>query len=833
MKYILLILLFLNTLSLAEPLEKVSLQLHWKYQFTFAGFIAAKEKGFYKDIGLDVELKEYEFGMDRESQIINSKSEYGIYNSSSLVDYLKGKPVKLVASFFKRAALVLVNSPDITSPKYLVGKKIMATTKEDFILNYKPYFDLYGVDIDDVVLVPHTYTIDAFANGEVAAMSAFISNEVPKLNERGVKFNILDPSDDNLFVLQLELITSLDEVQNHPQRVRAFKEASIRGWQYALTHKDEIVDIIYKKYSQKNSKESLNAEAIGIEKLILPFTYDIGSIDKNFLNKQIKYFKKYYKIGDNIGLGDFIFENSSKDIEPLFNKDEIEYLAQNRIITLCTHPNIYPIDGYVDEKHSGIMGHIYTEIAKVTGFEFKIIPTKNYEDLDSKILSKECKIVSVLPQKNRSFKTLNMTEPFFHTNFTLISTVDKSFAQNFSDFSDKKLIVQFQEYKNKILQLHPTLNIEVQPDIDKMMKKVLNDKAFGVVTANEVADTLINEYGYGKLKINGFIGKHDAINGSMGVQKDDLILFSIMQKVLENLSAHKVDNIIKNWRLTRYQKVKDYTLVYFILAIAIGVMSIMLYYHRKLKDSNTKLVKTVEELTQKDRMLTFQSKQAVMGEMMSMIAHQWRQPLSTITLQISNLQIDKMMGKDVDNKNLDKVLVDISDKIIYLSETVDDFQTYFHPNKEKTNIGIIEFVEKVLTLNKARVETSGVSININIDKDIALNIYINELIQVFLNIINNSLDAFETQDINDKNIDISVIQENEYIEILIKDNAGGIKEEYLEKLFEPYFSTKGKNGTGLGLYMSSMIIQKQFGGSLHVEYSNAETTFKIKILKTV
>ena len=143
---VLIVLIFITSLyshendSTSKNLEKVSLQLHWKYQFVFAGFIVAKEKGFYKEFGLDVELKEYIHGMNIEDSVLNLESEYGIYNSSTLVGYLKGKPLRVVSSFFKRAALVLVTSPDIHTPKDLVGKKIMATTKEDFILNYKPYF---------------------------------------------------------------------------------------------------------------------------------------------------------------------------------------------------------------------------------------------------------------------------------------------------------------------------------------------------------------------------------------------------------------------------------------------------------------------------------------------------------------------------------------------------------------------------------------------------------------------------------------------------------------------------------------------------------------------
>ena len=212
-----------------NKLEKVSLQLHWKYQFEFAGFIAAKEKGFYKDAGLDVELREYKNGIDIEKDVITGKATYGIYNSLALLEYLRGEPLVLLSSYFKRAALVLVTKPDIKTPKDLIGKKVMITTKDDFVLNFGLYLRGYNVSVDDLKLVPHTYSVDDFVDGKVDAITAFISDELYKLDDRGVKYNVLDPSDDNLYILQLELITSKKETDEHPQRTKAFRDASLKG----------------------------------------------------------------------------------------------------------------------------------------------------------------------------------------------------------------------------------------------------------------------------------------------------------------------------------------------------------------------------------------------------------------------------------------------------------------------------------------------------------------------------------------------------------------------------------------------------------------------------
>lgn len=239
----------------------------------------------------------------------------------------------------------------------------------------------------------------------------------------------------------------------------------------------------------------------------------------------------------------------------------------------------------------------------------------------------------------------------------------------------------------------------------------------------------------------------------------------------------------------------------------------------------------INELKQKDKILTDQSKQAVMGEMISMIAHQWRQPLSTITLQIADLQLKKLLNT-IDDTQLDNTLSNISDTIIYLSNTIDDFQTYFHPGKESVEIEIHELLQRAINFALPRVKENGIVINLENNENIYVSTYINELIQVVLNIINNSIDALNEKKIvygEDLLVFISVRNHKHKLIITLKDNAGGIDEDNMPKLFEPYFSTKGKNGTGLGLYMSQMIIQKQFNGEIYANNYENGAMFTIEI----
>ena len=277
------------------------------------------------------------------------------------------------------------------------------------------------------------------------------------------------------------------------------------------------------------------------------------------------------------------------------------------------------------------------------------------------------------------------------------------------------------------------------------------------------------------------------------------------------------------------------------LTFVLAISTIIVYfYHLKMQEaralifSQSQMLKTkVEELTKKDKIMTMQSKQAVMGEMISMIAHQWRQPLSSITLNISNFQVKKLLDEDVFGEELDKVLDNISDTAVYLSDTINDFQTYFHPNKESSAVEVSELIQKAINFTLPRVKNTNIDIIIEIKKKIIIQTYANEIIQVLLNILNNAIDELVEMQIKNPKLVIYVIEKSDSIDIEVHDNAGGIKEENLESIFEPYFSTKGKNGTGLGLYMSQMIMQKQFSSDIEVCSKRGETIFKIRVPKTL
>ncbi len=229
----------------------------------------------------------------------------------------------------------------------------------------------------------------------------------------------------------------------------------------------------------------------------------------------------------------------------------------------------------------------------------------------------------------------------------------------------------------------------------------------------------------------------------------------------------------------------------------------------------------------KDQQLVQQSRMAQMGEMISMIAHQWRQPLGAIAASSIDLKMKMAFSSfDLENKEgqeecanyFEEQLTHIEEYVQSLTTTIDDFRNFYKPNKEKKTITINEPIKKSLSIIEAAANANGVRITTKYESQKVLALFDSELMQVFLNIIKNSQDNFIEKNTPDATIMIRTKDIDKGVQVQMCDNGGGIPEDIIEKIFDPYFSTKEeKNGTGLGLYMSKTIIEEHHNGKLNVK----------------
>ncbi len=257
------------------PLEKVRLQLKWTHQFQFAGYYAALEKGYYRDAGLDVELIEAEPGVDPVATVLQGKAEYGVGTSNLLLARAAGKPVVVLGVIYQHSPLMLVarNDVGVGDIHDLATKPIMVAPEEEDIY---AYFKNEGVDPAKLKIIQHSFDLNDLINNKVPAISAYSTDEPFRLRAAGVGFIEFSPREGGIDFYGDNLFTSEQQIRDHPDQVRAFRAASLRGWDYAVTHQDEIVDLILRKYNRGRSREQLAFEAQQTVRLMHPDLIEVG-----------------------------------------------------------------------------------------------------------------------------------------------------------------------------------------------------------------------------------------------------------------------------------------------------------------------------------------------------------------------------------------------------------------------------------------------------------------------------------------------------------------------------------------------------------------------------
>lgn len=268
------------------------------------------------------------------------------------------------------------------------------------------------------------------------------------------------------------------------------------------------------------------------------------------------------------------------------------------------------------------------------------------------------------------------------------------------------------------------------------------------------------------------------------------------------------------------EKIKKILLISSILTIIL--LTISIYISRKLEK---KFHDYKMELKKQQHILAQQSKMAAMGEMLGNIAHQWRQPLSVITTVATGMKLQKEF-ENLDDKTFDEAIENITNSALYLSKTIDDFRSFFKSDKKESFFNIKEVFEKVLKLTSSQFKNHEITIIKEIN-DFQIYGFENEFVQVLINILNNSKDALLDKE-SPRIIMISTSEKDGIYIIKIKDNGGGIENKILDKVCEPYFTTKHQStGTGIGLYMTEEIIEKHMNGTLEInnckfDYNNKE-----------
>ncbi len=713
------------------------------------------------------------------------------------------------------------------------------------VINQKKVKSDYGVYTSDILQIKNILFVKK-EETKIKSMDDLKNRKVAVINEAGAISNIRKYHPD------IKVVETRDVQESAQELLEGKVDALIAS------------PILIQKYLEKNLIIDLKAMPLisfnpsNLYFFIRKDKVELQSILEKGLNSiSIKESKKLF---------DKWFLKDLAKLPIMFTKEQINYLQRRKDIRLCVDPDWMPYEKIENHKHVGIVADYMKVFEKKIGVPLKLIETKNWTESLDYMKQRKCDVLSLVMNIPSRRYYMSFTKPYVTAPLVLVTKRNVSFISDLKMLKNKKIGIQKNFAYNEIIRRdYPNLHVVDVDHLRMGLKKVERGELFGQVTTHLNVAYAFQEEFYGSLQISGKFDEKWHL--SVGVRSDDPVLLSIFEKVVDSISDETKQRIINRWVSIKYEKSIDYKLFWSIISFLFFILLLILYtyilqrkYIKKLttvKEEiemlNSTLEKKVQSRTQElelsnkklkikthelehlnntldtrikeeinnrkkqEQLLIQQSKLAEMGEMISMIAHQWRQPLSALSTVIQNIHLRHSLGK-LDKEYLEKQRVLSNALTDKMSKTIDDFKNFFKPNKEKQFFSIGDALQQTIFLIDDSFKSNNIKIENRISYDAIICGFESELSQVLLNILTNSKDAFLDLKIKNPCITITTKKAETHIRILIADNAGGINESIIHKIFEPYFTTKDSyNGTGLGLYMSKMIIEQNMKGELSVQ----------------
>lgn len=547
--------------------------------------------------------------------------------------------------------------------------------------------------------------------------------------------------------------------------------------------------------------------------------------------------------------------NRSIENKIVLNEKEKKYLKEKKVLNICTNNQYEPfIFTDKNNKLNGITIDMLNLFQKELNVIFKYKKTNSMEESISLLNANQCDIISDIFDDKLQISNISFTDSYINSKLAIVSKKQKDTNTNIDTMLNEVLSVEKNSnYLKKIKDEFPNANILETTDQYQSLELVNKDKTDYTVCAVPMAKYLISKYDMNNLYISSYMDiPYDL---KMAVKSDNQTLKNLLNKALEKITKKEKKDIVNRWSNAPKEKVINYTLLLYILGAMAFIFAILAYrqivlskYNKQLKkahdETNQKnmelklltnnLEKIVEkqlaENEEKTKHLIQQSKLAQMGELLSMIAHQWRQPLSYISTTTNYILAQSLLEKKLSKKELENELRLILEYSQHLSTTINDFKNFYKIDKKQTKITLEDICNKSINIIKASLDNSSIEIKTSYNSFKEINTYASEVNQVILNILKNAEDAILEKKVNTPKIVLKTYYMDDKVHLEIIDNGGGIKNENILKLFDPYFSTKiSKDGSGLGLYMSKTIIEDHCNGKLSVKNNDTGATFTISL----
>jgi len=607
MRYLIVMLLFISHLFSAQSLEKITLQLHWYHQFQFAGYYMAKEKGFYEQVGVDIEIKEGTLSQNTVESIIQNKANYATGDTSLIVERSKEKKVVILAAILQASPTLIITKerPDIQSITDLSGKHIDVSGTGMDAISLRGLLNEKNIIVDES---EHSHLVldikKSLTEGHSDAIVIYDTNNIYNLEKDNFKYKLFHPKDYGLNFYSDFLFSHEDEIKKNPQRATNFKKASLKGWEYAFSHIDETVDLILNKYNtQGKTREELLHEGKTLKSLAYYKTDTVGHISRKKMQAIYHSYKKIGLIKNNIDLDTFLL-NDDKSAYNLFTQKEKSYLKKKKKITVCGQSQWLPYIDFTSHTPQGIMVDIAKEYEKIIGVPLTFVSTDNWADCIALTQAKEIDMAVPILTNPNHHKDLIPTRSIATDHLVTVSKVEKPFISDIKDVGALKVSVckGNHSYIHYIKSTYPNLELVLVKDLMQGLQSVAQGKVDAYLGTLLPVTHAISQYYPKELKINGRFIELD-ITGSIGVHKSEPILLDILNKTINAFDPIVKKNILNKWINVKHVKVLDRSLLWKLAGGSFFVFLILYARQKLLKREHEKLKIAYNQITEQQKKL--------------------------------------------------------------------------------------------------------------------------------------------------------------------------------------------------------------------------------------
>ena len=710
--------------SIRNP-DQVILQLKWIHQFNFAGYYAAVEKGYYKEAGLEVTIKEGHPGTNFIDEVVSGRADFGVEMPELLIARNNEKPVVVLAAIFQHSPQIILSRADsgIRSPHNLIGKKVM--WRFDSAAELRAMLTNEKVSLAQIEFMELSWDINDLIDGKVDAIHAYVTDQPLSLDKAGIKSAILYPINYGIDFYGDCLFTSEKELSEHPGRVKAFREASLRGWAYAMDNPEELMDIIKEKYETKSTREYMRNEFDHINQLMLPKLVEIGHMNPG----------RWKHIGDTfVKLG---------MLDPDYSLDGFLY-----------DPNPQP-------SFTKVMRTVWILLSVITAISIGAIILFVYNrKLNRDVTERTKHLVTEITERKQVEKNLKASESFL--NSVIENIPNMIFIKEAKDLR----FVRF----------------------NKAGKELLGYSSESLIGKNDY----------------DFFPKEEA---DFFTAKDQEVLKNKQMFDIPEESIQTKDKGIRTLHTKKIPLLDENGEPLFLLGISEDITE------QKRTEQELLKVKKLESV----------------GFLAGGIAHDFNNILAAILGNINLALFD-----DALNDRTKKLLAEAEKASLRAKDLIQQLLTFAKGGEPVKEASSLENVIK----DSANFVLHGdkVACRFDIPADLWLaDIDKGQISQVIQNIVLNASHAMPEGGIIKVNCEnfssteeqyFPLVQEGRFVKITIEDTGIGIPAKIIEKIFDPYFSTK-QGGSGLGLAISQSIISKH-GGNISVKSKSDDgTTFTI------